>query len=130
MKVKIFDTPKTNFSSRYVHNEFMVMSFGLTNAPTTFDQLMQDIYRTYLDDFMMVFYDDIIVFTKAKEYHKLHEQKIPKLFYENKPYAKKSKCTFYLPHVEYLWFIVLREGIFVDLWPMSRTFLIGQNPRV
>lgn len=114
IRVKESDISKSAFNTRYGHYEFTVMSFGLTNAPATFNRLMQDIFRPYLDDFVLVFFDDILVYSKSEEDHDLHVRKFMELLHENKLYAKKSKCTFYTSHIEYLGFIVSEEGISVD----------------
>ena len=113
IRVKESDIPKTAFSTRYGHYEFTVMSFGLTNAPATFNRLMQDIFRPYLDDFVLVFFDDILVYSKSLEEHEAHVRKVLQLLRENKLYAKKSKCTFCTSQIEYLGFIVSKEEISV-----------------
>ena len=115
IRVKEFDIPKIAFSTRYGHYEFTVMSFGLTNAPATFNQLMQDTFRPYLDDFVLVFFDDILVYSKSMEEHEGHVCKVLQLLRENKLYAKKSKCTFCTSQTEYLGFIISEEKILVDL---------------
>ena len=74
MRVKEKDTPKAAFSTRYGHFEFVVMSFGLTNAPATFMDLMNMIYKKYLDKFIVVFMDDILVYSKTQEVHEEHLQ--------------------------------------------------------
>ena len=114
IRVKDSDIPKTAFTTRYGHYEFTVMSFGLTNAPATFNRLMQDIFRLYLDDFVLVFFDDILVYSKSIEEHEEHVRKVLQLLREHKLYAKKSKCKFFSPQIEYLGFIVSEEGISVD----------------
>ena len=90
------------------------MSFGLTNAPATFNRLMQDIFRLYLDDFVLVFFDDNLIYSKSIEEHEEHVRKVLLLLREHKLYAKKSKCKFFSPQIEYLGFIVSEEGISVD----------------
>ena len=114
IRVKDSDIPKTAFNTRYGHFEFTVMSFGLTNTPATFNRLMQDIFRPYLDDFVLVFFDDILVYSKSIEEHEEHVRKVLRLLREHKLYAKKSKCRFFSPQIEYLGFIVSDEGISVD----------------
>ena len=97
IRVKDSDIPKTAFNTRYGHYEFTVMSFGLTNVPATFNRLMQDIFRLYLDDFVLVFFDDILVYSKSIEEHEEHVRKVLQLLREHKLYAKKSKCKFFSP---------------------------------
>lgn len=108
------DTPKTAFNSRYGHYEFTVISFGLTNAPAIFNRLMQDIFRPYLDDFVLVFFDDILVYSKSEEEHHEHVRKVLEVLRQHKLYAKRSKCTFFTPQIEYLGFVVTQDGITVD----------------
>ena len=111
IRVKESDVPKIAFSMRYGHYEFTIMSFGLTNAPMTFNRLMQDIFKPYLDDFVLVFFDEILVYSKSMEEHEGHVRKVLQLLRENKLYAKKSKCTFCTSQIEYLGFIVSEEEI-------------------
>lgn len=115
IRVKESDIPKTTFSMRYGHYEFTVMSFGLTNTPTTFNRLMRNIFRPYLDNFVLVFFDDILVYSKSLEEHEKHVCKVLQLLRENKLYVKKSKCMFCTSQIKYLGFIVSEEGISVDL---------------
>ena len=105
------------------------MSFGLTNAPASFNRLMQDIFRPYLDDFILVFFDDILVYSKSVEEHEGHVRKVLEILRQHKLYAKRSKCTFFTPQIEYLGFIVTQDGITVDPakvkdileWPIPRS---------
>ncbi|MCO5600106.1 hypothetical protein L7F22_054214 [Adiantum nelumboides] len=90
-------------------------SFGLTNAPTSFNQLMQDIFRPYLDDFVLVFFDDILIYSKDEADHEEHVCKVLEILRQNQIYAKVSKCTFCSPQVSYLGFIISIDGILVDL---------------
>ena len=76
IRIKEHDISKTAFNTRYRHYEFTVMSFGLTNVPASFKRLMQDIFRPYLDDFVLVFYDDILVYSKSVEEHEEHACKV------------------------------------------------------
>ncbi|MCO5577039.1 hypothetical protein L7F22_030861 [Adiantum nelumboides] len=94
IRIKESDIPKTAFNTRYGHYEFTVMSFGLTNAPASFNRLMQDIFRPYLDDFVLVFFDDILIYSKDKADHEGHVRKVLEILCQHQLYAKESKCTF------------------------------------
>ena len=114
IRIKESDIPKTAFNTRYGHYEFTVMSFGLTNAPASFNRLMQDIFRPYLDDFVLVFFDDILIYSKNEAEHEEHVRKALELLRHHQLYAKESKCTFCSSQVSYLGFIISSEGISVD----------------
>ncbi|MDM1630732.1 RNA-directed DNA polymerase, partial [Escherichia coli] len=103
------DIPKTAINTRYGHYEFTVMPFGLTNAPATFNRLMQDILREYLDDFVLVFFDDILIYSKNAADHETHVRKVLEILRKHQLFAKKSKFTFSVDHVEYLGFLVSKD---------------------
>jgi len=88
--------PKTAFQTRYGHYEFLVMSFGLTNAPASFMSLMNDIFKPHLDLFVIVFINDIPIYSKSKKEHKEHLRMVLGLLKEKMLYAKFSKCEFRL----------------------------------
>ena len=90
------------------------MSFGLTNAPATFNRLMQDIFKRQLDKYVLVFFDDILIYSKNEEEHEKHVKEVLSILREHQLYAKMSKCTFFAKKVEYLGFIVSEEDIAVD----------------
>ena len=115
LTVKEVDVPKTAFRTRYGHYEFLVMSFGLTNAPTAFMDLMNRVFRPYVDKFVVVFIDDILVYSKDAEEHAQHLKIVLQTLREKKLYAKLSKCDFWLKEVSFLGHIVSAEGIRVDL---------------
>ncbi|MCO5613504.1 hypothetical protein L7F22_067781 [Adiantum nelumboides] len=102
IRIKESDIPKTVFNTRYGHYKFTVMSFGLTNAPASFNRLMQDIFRPYLNDFVLVFFDDILIYYKDKADHEEHVRKVLEILCQHQLYAKESKCTFCSPQVSYL----------------------------
>ena len=111
LRVKDVDVPKTAFRTRYGHYEFLVMPFGLTNAPATFMDLMNRVFRPYLDKFVVVFIDDILVYSRDEQEHlKIVLQTLR----EKKLYAKLSKCDFWLKEISFLGHIVSTEGIRVD----------------
>ena len=114
MRIKEDDIFKTTFRSRYGHYEFVVMPFGLTNAPAAFMQLMNSIYRPYLDKFVVVFIDDILIYSKTKEEHEEHLKTSLQVLRDNKLYAKLSKCEFWLEEVSFLGHVISKDGISVD----------------
>ena len=108
------DIPKTAFRTRYGHFEFTVMPFGLTNAPAVFMDLMNRVYKPYLDKFVIVFIDDILIYSRSKEEHEEHLRLVLKLLKEEKLYAKFSKCEFWLREVHFLGHVINQDGIHVD----------------
>mgnify|MGYP004715960303 CR=1 FL=1 len=96
LRIRQEDIPKTAFNSRYGHFEFAVISFGLTNAPTAFMDLMHRIFKPYLDQFVMVFIDDILVYSKTRENHEQHLRIVLQTLREHQLYAKFNKCEFWL----------------------------------
>ncbi|KAL8089701.1 hypothetical protein AgCh_039255 [Apium graveolens] len=114
LKIKPEDIPKTAFRTRYGHYEFLVMSFGLTNAPAAFMDLMNRIFKEYLDKFIIVFIDDILIYSKTEEDHAEHLRTALEILRKKKLYAKFSKCEFWLQEVQFLGHIVSNEGIKVD----------------
>ncbi|XP_074322839.1 uncharacterized protein LOC141659812 [Apium graveolens] len=114
LKIKPEDIPKIAFRTRYGHYEFLVMSFGLTNAPAAFMDLMNRIFKEYLDKFVIVFIDDILIYSKTEEDHAEHVRTDLEILRKKKLYAKLSKCEFWLQEVQFLGHIVSNEGIKVD----------------
>ncbi|GJX46196.1 putative reverse transcriptase domain-containing protein [Tanacetum coccineum] len=108
------DIPKTAFQMRYEHFEFTVMPFGLTNAPTVFMDLMNRVCKPYLDKFVIVFIDDILIYSKSTEEHKVYLRLVLELLKKEKLYAKFSKCKFCLQEVHFLGHVVNQNGIHVD----------------
>nr|GFA67813.1 reverse transcriptase domain-containing protein [Tanacetum cinerariifolium] len=108
------DIPKTALITRYGHYEFQVMPFGLTNAPTVFMDLMNWVFKPYLDRFVIVFIDDILIYSKNRKEHEGHLKMILKLLKEEELYAKFSKCEFWLSKVQFLGYVIDSEGILVD----------------
>ena len=96
LRIKDVDVHKTAFRTRYRHYEFLVMPFGLTNAPTDFMDLMNRVFRPYVDQFVMVFIDDILVYSKDREDHDTHFPVVLETFRKEQLYAKLSKCEFWL----------------------------------
>ncbi|KAJ9542547.1 hypothetical protein OSB04_029053 [Centaurea solstitialis] len=114
LKVREEDIPKTAFQTRYGHYEFLVMSFVLTNAPAAFMDLMNRVCKPYLDEFVIVFIDDILIYSKTAEEHGEHLRKVLEMLKREQLYAKFSKCEFWLKEVQFLGHIVTQEGIKVD----------------
>ncbi|GJR20805.1 putative reverse transcriptase domain-containing protein [Tanacetum coccineum] len=114
LRVRDEDIPKTTFRTRYGHYKFQVMTFGLTNAPAVFMDLMNRVCKPYLDKFMIVFIDDIIIYSRNKEEHADHLRIILELLKKEKLYAKFSKCDFWISIVQFLEHVVDSQGIHVD----------------
>ena len=108
------DVQKTTFRTRYGHYEFFAMPFGLTNAPATFMDLMNRVFRPYVDHFVVVFIDDILVYSKDRENHDTHLRVVLETLRKEQLYAKLSKCEFWLNKVSFLGHIVSKEEIRVD----------------
>ncbi|KAL0543893.1 hypothetical protein IC582_018998 [Cucumis melo] len=114
LRIKDGDVPKTAFRSRYGHYEFIVMSFGLTNAPAVFMDLMNRVFREFLDTFVIVFIDDILIYSKTEAEHEEHLRIVLQTLRDNKLYAKFSKCEFWLKQVSFLSHVVSKAGVSVD----------------
>ncbi|GJS57908.1 putative reverse transcriptase domain-containing protein [Tanacetum coccineum] len=114
LRVREQDVPKTAFRTRYGHYEFQVMPFGLTNAPAVFMDLMNRVCKPYLDKFVIVFIDDILIYSKDEKEHEEHLKTILELLKEEKLYAKFSKCEFWIPKVQFLGHVIDSRGIHVD----------------
>ncbi|GJR82191.1 putative reverse transcriptase domain-containing protein [Tanacetum coccineum] len=108
------DIPITAFRTRYGHFEFQVMPFGLTNVPAVFMDLMNRVCKPYLDKFVIVFIDDILVYSKDEEEHGKHLKIILELLKKERLYAKFSKCDFWLDSVQFLGHVIDRSGVHVD----------------
>ncbi|MCG8669978.1 MAG: reverse transcriptase family protein, partial [Pseudomonadales bacterium] len=108
------DVSKTALRTRYGHFEFLVLPFGLTNAPATFMHLMHSIFREHLDTFVIIFLDDILVYSHSLEEHKMHVKKVLEVLREHKLYTKINKCLFFQQEVEYLGHIVGSDGVKPD----------------
>ncbi|GJY77047.1 putative reverse transcriptase domain-containing protein [Tanacetum coccineum] len=114
LRVRDEDIPKTAFRTRYGHYEFQVMPFGLTNAPAVFMDLMNRVCKPYLDKFVIVFIDDILIYSRNKEEHADHLRIILELLKKEKLYAKFSKCDFWISIVQFLGHVIDSQGIHVD----------------
>ncbi|GKF24583.1 putative reverse transcriptase domain-containing protein, partial [Tanacetum coccineum] len=114
LRVKDEDIPKTTFRTRYGHYEFQVMPFVLTNAPAVFMDLMNRECKPYLDRFVIVFINDILIHSCNKEEHANHLRKILELLKKEKLYAKFSKCDFWIRVMQFLGHLIDSQGLHVD----------------
>ncbi|GJW81671.1 putative reverse transcriptase domain-containing protein [Tanacetum coccineum] len=114
LRIKEEDIPITAFKTRYGHFEFQVMPFRLTNAPAVFMDLMNRVCKPYLDKFVIVFIDDILVYSKDEEEHEKHLKIILELLKKERLYAKFSKCDFWLDSIQFLSHVIDRSGVHVD----------------
>ena len=126
LRVKEVDELKTAFRTRYGHYEFLVMPFGLTNAPAAFMDLMNRVFRSYVDQFVVVYIDDILVYSKDAQEHEQHLKIVLQTLREKKLYAKLRKCDFWLKEVSFLSHIVSSEGIRVD--PTKIEVIVNWKP--
>ncbi|KAA3480841.1 ty3-gypsy retrotransposon protein [Gossypium australe] len=124
--IKDLDVPKTAFRTRYGHYEFLVMPFGLTNAPAVFMDLMNRIFRPYLDKFVVVFIDDILIYSRDENDHVEHLRKVLQILRDKQLYAKFSKTEFWLKEVGFLGHIVSGDGIRVD--PSKISAIVDWKP--
>jgi hypothetical protein len=114
VKIRPSDIPKTTLSTRYGLYEFTVMSFGLTNALAYFMDLMNKVFMEYLDRFVVVFIDDILIYSKNESDHEQHLRLVLQRLRDNQLYAKFSKCKFWIDKVPFLGHIISNGGIAVD----------------
>nr|GEZ42640.1 putative reverse transcriptase domain-containing protein [Tanacetum cinerariifolium] len=114
LRVRDEDIPKTSFRTTYEHYEFQVMTFGLTNTHAVFMDLMNHVCKPYLDKFVIVFIDDILIYSRTKEEHADHLRIILELLKKEKLYAKFSKCDLWVRIVQFLGHVINSRGIHVD----------------
>ncbi|GKD72874.1 retrotransposon protein, putative, unclassified, partial [Tanacetum coccineum] len=108
------DVEKTTFKTHECHYEFLVMPFGLTNARSTFQALMNSVFKKYLRKFVLIFFDDILVYSPTLEDHVKHLEVVLQALRQNTLYAKQSKCVFRTKQVEYLGHVITKEGVAID----------------
>ena len=114
IKIRAGDIPKTAFTTRYGLYEYTVLPFGLTNAPASFMQLMNSVFMEYLDKFVIIFIDDILIFSKSEEAHANHLRLVLEKLREHQLYAKFTKCEFWLKEVAFLGHVLSAKGVAVD----------------
>ncbi|WVZ63478.1 hypothetical protein U9M48_013105 [Paspalum notatum var. saurae] len=114
IKIREEDIPKTAFSTRYGLYEYLVMSFGLTNAPAFFMYMMNSVFMNELDKFVVVFIDDILIYSKSEKEYEEHLKIVLTRLREHKLYAKFSKCAFWLKEVSFLGHILSEKGVVLD----------------
>jgi len=114
LKIKEEDIQKTAFRTHYEHYEFLVMSFGLTNAPATFMDMMNRTFREFVDRCVVVFIDDILIYSMSREGHEEHLFTVLSILRKHKLFAKFKKCEFWLEEVTFLGHVILKEGVSVD----------------
>ena len=110
-RVKHGDEWKTAFRSRYGHFEYLVMPFGLTNAPAVFQRLMNEIFQKHLDIFVVVYLDDILIYSESLEQHVEHVKIVLQILRENKLYCEYSKCIFHTTETEFLGYVISTAGL-------------------
>jgi len=129
VRVEPKDIHKTAFNTRYGQYEFLVMPFGLKNAPSAFQALMNEIFRPFLDDFVLVYLDDILIYSRNEQEHQEHVRKVLEKLRENNLYGNPTKSEFGLTELEYVGHIVSKDGLKVDPkkieaieeWPQPET---------
>lgn len=114
VRMKPEDIHKTTFRTYFGHFEYLVMPFGLTNAPATFQALMNKMFAHLLRKYILVFFDDILVYSRTLPEHLSHLREVLQILRKNRLYAKLSKCTFAAPQVEYLGHIISGKGVETD----------------
>jgi hypothetical protein len=114
LRIQPLDIPKTTFITKYGMYEFTVMSFGLTNARSFFMNLMNNVFMDYLDKFVVVFIDDILIYSQSEEEHVDHLKMVLQRLWEHQLYAKLSKCEFWIDEVLFLGHIINKDGLAMD----------------
>ena len=111
LRIREQDIHKTAFKTRYRHFEFLVIPFGLTNAPAAFMDMMQRVFRPYLDQFVIVFIDDVLIYSDSAEQHAEHLRTALQTLREHQLFEKFSKCEFWRTKIHFLGHVVSEQGI-------------------
>ena len=114
LRIQDEDIAKTAFRTRYGHYEFLVLPFGLTNAPAAFMDLMNKVFQPFIDQFVVVFIDDILIYSRSATKHEEHLRLVLQTMRDHQLYAKFSKCEFWLESVRFIGHVISRDGIQVD----------------
>jgi len=130
IRVKAEDIQKTTFRIRYCHYEYLVMPFGVTNAPAIFMDYMNRIFHEFLDKFVVVFIDDILIYSKNLEEHERHLRIVLQILRERQLYGKWSKCEFWLKEVQFLGHVISQNGIAVDSSKVQAVLLWEQPKNI
>ena len=126
LRVQESDVPKTAFRTRYEHYEFLLMPFGLTNAPAAFMDLMNPVFQPYLDRFVIIFIDDILVYSGSSEEHSEHLRIVLQTLRERQLYTNLIKCQFWLDKVAFLGHVISAERVSVD--PQKIEVVVNWKP--
>lgn len=129
IRIKSEDIPKTAFRCQYGHFEFLVLSFGMSNAPATFQTLMNTIFRREMNESVLVYIDDILVYSRTAEAHLRHLRRVLEILRENKLYAKRSKCHFFQNEIEFCGHKITcrSQAASRPSTPIFKCFKIGQD---
>lgn len=129
IRMKVIGIHKTDFQTHNGYYEFMVMPFGLTNAPSTFQSTMNQVFQQYLRKFVIIFFDDIVVYSKDMESHIHHLEFVLECLRKHDLYAKLNKCSFTYVSIDYLGYVISAKGVEPDKqkiatilsWPVRKT---------